>query len=72
MKKRKKKELTLAEIQARGLDALARELGPDGLIRFFQIYGLGKGNYTRERQKWLDEASVDDIALRIGIRGRAS
>ncbi|MGD0093852.1 MAG: hypothetical protein ABSE73_28420 [Planctomycetota bacterium] len=64
---KRKKEPALIEIQRRGLDALARELGPDGLIRFFQIYGLGEGDYTRDRHKWLSNTSVEGIAAKIGI-----
>jgi len=48
---KRKKEPTLVEIQRRGLDALTRELGPAGLIRFFQIYGMGEGDYTRDRPR---------------------
>jgi hypothetical protein len=66
MKHRQKE--TLIEIQRRGLDALSRELGPDGLIRFFQVYGLGQGDYTRDRHKWLDSTSVEGIAKKIGIK----
>ena len=64
---KRKKEPALIDIQCRGLDALSRELGPDGLIRFFQIYGLGKGDYTRDRHKWLDSTSVLEIAAKSGI-----
>lgn len=64
---KRKKEPTLIEIQRRGLDALSRELGPDGIIRFFQIYGFGKGDYTRDRHKWLG-MSIEDVAAKIGIK----
>ena len=59
------------EIQRRGLDALARELGPDGLIRFFQSYGLGSGDYTQERHKWLKDESIEGIAAKMGIKKRS-
>jgi hypothetical protein len=65
---KRRKEPALIEIQRRGLDALSRELGPDGLIRFFQIYGLGVGDYTRDRHKWLSKTSVDEISAKIGIK----
>ena len=65
---KQKKSPTLIEIQRRGLDALSRELGPEGLIRFFQIYGLGKGDYTRDRNMWLGHTSLEAIAATIGIK----
>jgi hypothetical protein len=42
-------ELTQEQIRVIGLEALARELGATGLIRFLQIYEQGSGDYTRER-----------------------
>ena len=65
---KRKNEPTLLEIQRRGLEALARELGPVGLIRFFQIYGLGSGDYTRNRNKWLGHTSIEEIAANVGIK----
>ena len=68
--KRKKKSAspTMIEIQRRGLDALSRELGPDGLIRFFQLYGMGEVDYTRNRHKWLGNTNVDEISAKLGIK----
>jgi hypothetical protein len=65
---KRKKEPTLFEIQQRGLDALTRELGPGGLCRFFQIFGMGKGDYTRDRHKWLGETTVEQIAAKIEVK----
>jgi hypothetical protein len=39
-------EMTLNEIRAKGLAALARELGPTGYVRFLQQFEAGSGDYT--------------------------
>ena len=64
----RKRSPTLIEIQRRGLEALSRELGPEELIRFFQLYEMGEGDYTRDRHKWLDSYSIEDIAAKAGIQ----
>lgn len=66
----KQKTLTLEEIRKKGLRALARDLGPDGLIRFLQLYGVGTGDYTKDRHLWLDGLSLDDIMAGIEERRR--
>lgn len=50
--------LTLGEIRAAGLKALARELGPVGMVRFLQQFETGRGNYSIEREQWLDQTDV--------------
>jgi len=56
------KELkTLDKIRKEGIDALAKSLGPVGMVRFIQSFDLGKGNYTKERSQWLDQG-MDEIA----------
>jgi hypothetical protein len=51
-------QMTPNELRQAGLDALVRELGPVGMIRFIQQFELGKGDYTKDRHTWLP----DDIA----------
>lgn len=60
------KSTTLHQIRQLGLAALARELGPYGLVRFLQQYEGGSGDYTQERTSWLGDPSVDEIADEIG------
>lgn len=52
--------LTPAEIRRRGYDALLRELGPLGYVRFLQEFEPGRGDYTRDRHQWLDRLSHED------------
>lgn len=58
--------LTLEQIRRKGLAALRRELGKEGMIRFLQQFETGSGDYARERHSWVDQTSLDDI------RGAAS
>ena len=51
---------TLNEIRKRGIEALAKALGPIGMIRFIQSFDLGKGDYTKERFQWLEQ-DMDEI-----------
>lgn len=57
--------LTLYEIRTLGFDALIRELGPAGAIRFIQQYEAGHGDYTRSCKKLLPKKSVRDIGRQI-------
>ena len=63
--------LTLYEIRTIGFDALIRELGPAGAIRFIQQYESGHGDYTRDRKKVLPKKSVREIGRQI-IKQRRS
>ena len=57
--------LTLYEIRMIGFEALLRELGPAGAIRFIQQYESGHGDYTRNRKELLPEKSVREIGKQI-------
>ena len=61
----KSNQLTLSEIRTIGFEALLRELGPVGTIRFIQQYETGRGNYTRDRRKWLPKKSVKELGRQI-------
>ena len=51
---------TLNEIRKRGIEALAKALGPIGMVRFIQSFDLGKGDHTKERFQWLEQ-DMDEI-----------
>lgn len=61
----KAETLSLYEIRTIGFEALIRELGPAGAIRFMQQYETGQGNYTRDRNKLLPKKSVREIGREI-------
>ena len=46
---------TTEEIRRAGYEVLARELGPVAMVRFLQMFDLGSGDYTKERQQRQDE-----------------
>lgn len=61
---------TLHEIQTKGLEALLRELGPVGMIRFLQQYETGHGDYSKDRHRLLSKPKVR--TLRKSTRTRKS
>jgi hypothetical protein len=60
-----KAPMTLEQIHTKGLEALSRDLGPVGLVRFLQQFEMGHGDYTSERHLWLGERTVEDLAEEI-------
>ena len=58
--------MTPQQIREEGMKGLARELGVAGMIRFMQQFEMGTGDYSKDRHQWLDQYSVDDIALMVG------
>ncbi len=61
----KTEPLSFYEIRTVGFEALLRELGPAGAIRFIQQYETGQGDYTRDRKKLLPQKSVREIGREI-------
>ena len=57
--------MTLEQVRLAGLQALSRDLGPVGLVRFLQQFEIGYGDYTTERPGWLGDPTVRDIAQEI-------
>jgi hypothetical protein len=63
--------LSFYEIRTIGFEALLRELGPAGAIRFIQQYETGQGDYTRDRKKLLPKKSIREIGTEI-VKARQS
>ena len=53
--------MTDEQFERHALDVLRRELGVDGLARFLRLHRSGPGDYTRDRIRWQDELTVDEI-----------
>jgi hypothetical protein len=53
--------MPLEEIRRAGLDALERELGPVGMVRFLQQFETGSGDYTAERGELLGTPTVSEL-----------
>lgn len=60
--------MTRDQIRAAGLDALARELGHVGMVRFLQQFETGRGDYAKERHEWLDEEDIEAVLKEIRQR----
>ncbi len=59
--------LSEEEFERRTLDAIHREFGPGGVVRFVMAFRSGKGDYTAERHQWLGHLTLEDIARELGV-----
>ena len=60
--------MTLAQIREKGLEALRKHLGIVGMVRFLQQAETGWGNYTEERDQWLGDPDLNEVAQKIQAR----
>ena len=61
-------KMTDEEFERHAFSVLRRELGLDGLARFLRVYRAGSGDYTRDRHRWLEGATIDDIMAEVKRR----
>ena len=61
-------KMTPQQIRIAGMEALSRELGVVGMIRFMQQFEMGRGDYSKDRHEWLDQYTVDDIAKLVRVK----
>ena len=66
----KGQSVTLDQIRRAGIEALARELGPIGMIRFLQQYEPGAGDYTAEKSGRRGKITVNELTRRIRQKRR--
>jgi len=57
--------MTLEQIRERGLTVLCQHLGVVGMVRFLQQSEMGWGNYTEERDQWLRDPDLEELAKKI-------
>lgn len=55
----------LAELSRQAREILIREMGVVDTLRFLSQFRTGGGDYTKERGKWLDDLSLDEIVSEI-------
>lgn len=67
----KARPMSLEQIRIAGMEALARELGVVGMIRFLQQFETGHGDYSKERHQWLDGQEMNLVLKRIRERRAA-
>ncbi len=58
-------QLTDEQFERQALDLLKREFGLDGLARFLRLNRAGTGDYTRDRDEWQKDLSLDQIIQSI-------
>jgi hypothetical protein len=54
-------QLTDEQFERHVLEVLQRELGPHGLARFLRLNCSGTGDYTRDREQWQKDLTLDQI-----------
>ncbi|MEM9005838.1 MAG: hypothetical protein AAGE59_20225 [Cyanobacteria bacterium P01_F01_bin.86] len=52
---------TQQEIVRQGYQILVESLGVVDALRFIQYLSPGQGDYTQERQAWINQTSLEDI-----------
>ena len=55
----------ISEISRRATHILFKEMGVVETIRFLNQFSIGRGDYTKEREKWLGDISMDDAISQI-------
>ena len=53
--------MTDEDFEQHAFAILKRELGLDGLARFLRLNRAGSGDYTRDRHRWPDGATIENI-----------
>ena len=56
---------SLPELRRRGFEVLVRELGAANALRFLHLYGAGQGDYTRDRDRWLSDLTIEQTKEEI-------
>ena len=57
------------DFERHALAILQRELGLDGLARFLRLHRAGTGDYTRDRHRWLEGTTIDEIMAAVNRPG---
>jgi hypothetical protein len=61
-------EMTDKQFRQHALEILQRTLGAGGFARFLRVYRPGGGDYTRDRHKWQQGITVQQIVEDIKKR----
>lgn len=60
-----KYDMSLIEIQNRGYQVLQDHLGIVGMLKFIQLFDIGSGDYTKDRESLLGNPTIDEIKAEI-------
>ena len=58
-------DMSLVELQNKGCQILEEHLGIVGMLKFLQLFDVGYGDYTKEREKFLGTPTIDEIKAEI-------
>ena len=61
----------VSEISRRATHILFKEMGVVDTIRFLNQFSVGRGDYTKERDNWLNDISMDDAIAQIKAKNKA-
>ena len=62
----------LSEINQQATEILVREMGVVDALRFLSQFNTGLGDYTKEREHWLDDLSLEQITSEIKAKRKES
>lgn len=62
-------KMTDEEFERHALAVLQREFGLDRLARFLRVYRAGTGDYTRDRRRWLEGVTIQEIMAEVERQG---
>lgn len=55
----------ISEISHQATRILFDKMGVVDTIRFLNQFSIGRGDYTRDREQWLGDISLDEALLQI-------
>ena len=62
----------ISEINQQATELLVREIGIVDALRFFSQFNTGTGNYTKERNQWLDNLTLEQITSEIKAKRQST
>lgn len=62
----------LSEINQQATEILVREMGVVNALRFLSQFNTGLGDYTKEREQWLDDLSLEQITSEIKAKRKGN
>ena len=54
-------QLTDEQFERYAFEVLKRELGADGFARFLRLNRSGSGDYTKDRDHWQNDLTIDQV-----------
>ena len=61
---------SIAEISRKATHILYKEMGVVDTIRFLNQFSVGTGDYTRDRENWLKDLSLEEMISEIKSRNK--